>query len=233
MGCRFRCESPTVAGGTTCIDVSGTGVTGDPLQISENLAPTLPYPLVGGTLPNGISCGPTGLEVAADRQPSLFLASAPIGYLPVITTDMAAAPWGARLEYDITNLEANRLSVVLGWIIHPPLHVILEPGATMTYAFEVYNTPAHNDPPGLLAPWYGLSIWHFENNGTGLIRYDTPYIHDGPNFGETFGPAEPFGTFAWKGYQAIITTTGFTGASNVGAGIFGSGPGAHGFGIAV
>lgn len=234
-GCvqRCRCENfISAVQDTPTVDLSGNGSPGTPLQADVILAPGVTHPLLGIPLPNGISAGISGLEAQPDRQIGGYSVGTPIGYLPTITANQPPTPWGARFDYDIVCTEPNRAQIFLGYITHPALHIVLEPGATVTYSFEVYSTPAHNDPPGLLAPWFGIFIWHFENNGTGLIRYDTPFINDGPNFGETFGPGEPVGTFAWKGYQAILETTGFTGASAIGAGIFGSGPGASGAGFA-
>lgn len=239
MACRVRCEAaPIVAGGTSCVEVTGTGITGNPLQVSEVVAPTVQHPLLSFVLPNGLSCGPNGFEVQPDRQIGGYSVGTPIGFLPTITTNQAGVgpgggvPWGARFDYQIVCTEPNRPQIFLGYVTHPALHIVLEPGAAVTYAFEAYSTPAHNDPPSLLTPWFSIFIWHFENNGTGLIRYDTPFIYDGPGFGETFGPAEPVGTFAWKGYQSYIATSGFTGASAVSGGFFGSGPSVTGVGLA-
>jgi hypothetical protein len=224
---------------TPSVDLSGNGSPGTPLQADVILAPGVTHPLLGIPLLNDLSVGPNGLRAQPDRQAGGFSAATPIGFLPTITTSVSGggpggtAPWGARFDYAITCTEPDRPQVFLGFVVHPALHVILEPGASVTYIFSAYKTPSHNNPPTSLSPWFALVVWHLENNGTGVIRYDTPFVLDGPNYGDTFGPGEPVGTFAWKGYQAWIATSGFTGASAVSAGIFGSGPSAWGVGLAI
>lgn len=227
MGC-CRVAAQISVEDTDCIDLIGDGSPMAPLQAEPILAPTV----IGlGQAPeilgNGISCGPTGLEVQPDRVTYLAFGGGLPGSLPMITTDQAgagpngSAAWGARLEVQTIQQDPNRASIPYAIGTFPGLNIVLEPGAVCEVLLTVYGAPI-NAPVGALTPIVDTKQWQFENNGPTLQTFATPPFNDEGPAG--FFPAGSLvGDFVWRGYQVWIRTTGFTGPSSVTAYLGGAG----------
>lgn len=228
--CRVRVSPEITAEGTTCIDVAGVGSPGDPLQVSEVLAPTVTQPLPSPTvMANGLTCGVSGFEVQPDRPVGGGFGVQGSGTWPIVTTDMSGAgpggstPWGPPLDVNVVNVDPNHNVLGLGFLLLPSMHVVLEPGATFSFWWEA-RSEAINVPGPAVTPYFFGLAWHLENNGTGVIRYDVPAILEPPtNNGASFPAGSAAFDFIAVGFQGYIETTGFTGASSVSSGVLASG----------
>jgi hypothetical protein len=236
MPCRVYCESTVVSQSTDCIDLSGDGSTGTPLQANPILAPTVtgqgPTP---GPLCNGITCGPDGLEVQPDRVLYVGIGGGASASLPVILTDQAgagpggSATWGARVDIQTVQLDPCRGSLAYSLRTFPGINYVLEPGATVELYLETYSTGI-NAAQGTLAPFLSVQQWQFENNGPALQTYVTPPFND-ENPVTLFPAGSAVGDFIWVGYQVWIRTTGFTGPSSVSSYLGGAGMNAFIWGL--
>jgi len=226
MACRVRCESgPILASGTTCIDVSGTGVTGDPLLISETIPTPIGHPLIGAGFPvtNGLSCTPAGLEVGPYAFSFGGGGGLPIGSLPPIVADtppgpfvggpLGSIPWGPVLSVSVPNPSAaGQLFGGLATTEHPIIRVTLEPGAEFHYGISV-GCP---DPIG--APFFVISTDNYINTGATTVSFQ---FRPATGVDGIILPPAP------SSFDACVVSTvalfGSSGASSVVSALFGSG----------
>ncbi|HUW00916.1 MAG TPA: hypothetical protein VMW08_01065 [Acidimicrobiales bacterium] len=229
MGCgRIAIDLSTDA--SDCILLSGNGSPATPLTATPILRPTFDQPLpTPAVMANGIECTPTGLVAPPDRPIGGGFGVQGVGSWPIISVDMAgagpggSAAWGPPLDVSIINVDPNHNVLGLGFLLIPSFHFILEPGATCSVWWEA-RREAINVPGPAVTPYFAGLAWHLENNGAGVIRYDVPAFNEPPtNNGGGFPAGSAVFDFIAIGFQGYIETTGFTGASSVSAGIFGSG----------
>jgi hypothetical protein len=208
MACRVRCEtSPIVAEGDTCIDVSGTGISGDPLQISAIIpaGAVVPHPLAPGFLPdtiNGLACTLTGLMAPQPGFPAGADGNLPFGSNPdIIANTGGQIPWGPVLSISMTNLNSDRLLLFRNFIQHPFCTMVLEPGAVGTIG-------AIFDPLGLAIY---LPLWKVSNNSGAAVETYGAYPQTFVGGGNVVLPAAA----ALLDGQMWVELSGATGASSI------------------
>jgi hypothetical protein len=193
---------------------------------------TVLHPLFGFVLSNGVSCEADGLEAQPVGQPFILGADDGGGVMPVIAANTAPGPgpggsvaWGPRMEYQITNLEPDRLSVVYESRCYPALEAVLDPGALVQVFITLY-VAATNAAPGTMVPFYSAVVWEVNNTSPGgpsLQVFSADRTCEQQVI-SAWVPGTPIGTFAWRGIQTWIRATGFGPGSVAGSDFLGQGP---------
>lgn len=197
-----------VAESTDCIEATGNGSAATPWTFDPVIPATVThpwYPGPPGPVPNGLACGPAGLEVQPSWEWGITYYGAPTAP-PAVVVNTGGGPyplggvaWGAPAVGRTVNFNPDRPAIANRYTEAPLVIATLEPGAGMTYGWV----------DGIL----NLTIGTFENTGTTTATWRLP-AHQlnqvgglaAPGVG-SLGPVESIGLW--------IETHGFTGLSSV------------------